>query len=57
MPIVINDYHAKYYAYELTRQCAGGDDDRLSQSSFDATVDFNPHQINAALFALCDPLN
>ena len=55
--IVITDYHAKYYAYELTRQCAGGDVDRLSQSLFDATVDLNPHQINAALFALNNPLN
>jgi hypothetical protein len=31
--------------------------DRLSQSLFDATVDLNPHQINAALFALNTPLN
>jgi superfamily II DNA/RNA helicase len=54
---VITDYHAKYYAYELTRQCASGDVDRLSQSLFDATVDLNPHQINAALFALNNPLN
>lgn len=38
---VITDYHAKYYAYELTRQSAGGDVDRLSQSLFDV----NPHQI------------
>lgn len=54
---MITDYHAKYYAYELTRQFAGGDVDRLSQSLFDATVDLNPHQINAALFALNNPLN
>jgi SNF2 family DNA or RNA helicase len=54
---VITDYHAKYYAYELTRHCASGDVDRLSQSLFDATVDLNPHQINAALFALSNPLN
>lgn len=54
---MITDYHAKYYAYELTRQCAAGDVDRLSQSLFDATVDLNPHQINAALFALNNPLN
>ena len=41
---VITDYHAKYYAYELTRHCAAGDVDRLSQSLFDATVDLNPHR-------------
>lgn len=54
---MITDYHAKYYAYELTRQCAAGGVDRLSQSLFDAKVDLNPHQINAALFALSNPLN
>jgi SNF2 family DNA or RNA helicase len=54
---VITDYHAKYYAYELTRQNAADGVDRLSQSLFDATVDLNPHQINAALFALHNPLN
>ena len=54
---MITDYHVKYYAYELTRQCAADGVDRLSQSLFDATVDLNPHQINAALFALNNPLN
>ncbi len=53
----ITDYHAKYYAYELTRQSADNGVDRLSQSLFDATVDLNPHQINAALFALHNPFN
>jgi superfamily II DNA/RNA helicase len=54
---VFTDYHAKYYAYELTRQFASDGVDRLSQSLFDTTVDLNPHQINAALFALHNPLN
>ena len=31
--------------------------DRLSQSLFDAQVDVNPHQIEAALFALNNPLS
>lgn len=49
-------YHAKYFAYELTRQ--GGDGvDRLGRSLFDAAVDLNPHQIDAALFALRSPLS
>lgn len=52
----ITDYHAKYFASELTRQRRGGDVDRLSQSLFDASVDLNPHQIDAALFALQNPL-
>src|SRR4051812_34108596 len=52
----LTDYHAKYYAYDLTRR-AGGGLDRLSMSLFDAAVDLNPHQIEAALFALQSPLS
>ncbi|MBB5021361.1 SNF2-related protein [Desulfurispira natronophila] len=52
---MITNHHAKYYAHELKR--AGGEGvDRLSQSLFDANVDLNPHQIEAALFALKNPL-
>lgn len=48
-------YHARYFAHELTR--LGGDGvERLSRSLFDACVDLNPHQIEAALFALRSPL-
>lgn len=49
-------YHARYFAHELTRQAASDGVDRLSTSLFDATVDLNPHQIDAALFALQSPL-
>lgn len=52
----ITDYHAKYFAWELTQQRRGGDVERISQSLFDASVDVNPHQIDAALFALQNPL-
>lgn len=52
----LTSYHAKYYAYELTRRASSGLD-RLSQSLFDAAVDLNPHQIEAALFALHSPLS
>jgi len=54
---VITNHHAKYYAHELTRQAAGDDIDRISTSLFDASVDLNPHQIEAALFALRSPLS
>jgi len=53
---VISAYHAKYYAHELTRRHTADGVDRLSQSLFDASVDLNPHQIEAALFALRNPL-
>lgn len=54
--MTITAYHAKYYAHELTRRHAADGVDRLSQSLFDASVDLNPHQIEAALFALRNPL-
>ena len=50
----VTAYHARYYAYDLTRRAATGLD-RLSMSLFDAAVDLNPHQIEAALFALESP--
>ncbi len=53
---MISAYHAKYYAHELTRRHDAGGVGRLSQSLFDASVDLNPHQIDAALFALRNPL-
>ena len=53
---MISAYHVKYYAHELTRRHAASGVDRLSQSLFDASVDLNPHQIEAALFALRNPL-
>src|SRR5690625_1769956 len=54
---MITDYHAKYFAYELTHRRRGDGVDRIGQSLFDASVDLNPHQIDAALFALQNPLN
>ena len=50
-------YHAKYFAHELTRQAQPGGVDRLSMALFDACVDLNPHQIEAAMFALRSPLS
>lgn len=50
-------YHARYFAYELTRQHGPGAGDRLSMALFDACVDLNPHQIDAAAFALRNPLS
>jgi len=52
----LTPHHAKYFAHDLTRRAASGMD-RLSMSLFDAAVDLNPHQIEAALFALQSPLS
>lgn len=54
---MITAHHAKYFAHELTRRNAVDGVDRLSQSLFNASVDLNPHQIEAALFALKSPLS
>jgi len=53
----MTEYHAKYFAHELTRQHGPGAGDRLSMALFDACVDLNPHQIDAAAFALRNPLS
>lgn len=50
-------YHAKYFAAELLRRSASSDIDKLSLSLFNASVDLNPHQIEAALFAFRSPLS
>ena len=52
----ITDHQAKYFAYRLTRE--GGEGvERLQQSLLSATVDLNPHQVEAALFALRSPIS
>lgn len=50
-------HHARYIAHELSRQSADNGVERLSRSLFDACVDLNPHQIEAALFALRSPIS
>jgi len=53
----ITDYHAKYFAYELTRRCPADSVEKLAGALADAQVDLNPHQVDAALFAFRSPLS
>lgn len=53
----LTSYHAKYFAYELTRQRPSNDLGKLTSSLQDAQVDLNPHQVEAALFAFQSPLS
>lgn len=53
---MFTNFHAKYFAFDLTKIAPPGADDQLSMSLFDASVDLNPHQIEAAMFALQSPL-
>lgn len=55
--MTLTPHQAKYIAHDLTLQHAGGGMDRLSQALFNASVDLNPHQIEAAVFALRSPLS
>lgn len=50
-------YHSKYIAHELTRRLSSDNAEKLSQSLLNATVDLNPHQVEAALFAFRSPLS
>ncbi|HBJ2611858.1 TPA: hypothetical protein LA742_000258 [Clostridium botulinum] len=50
-------YHSKYYATELTLDRASDSIDNLTMSLSNVKVDLNPHQIDAALFALKSPLS
>ena len=48
---------SKLYAFELTKRCNSQTAEKLAVSLMDAQVDLNPHQIEAALFALKSPLS
>src|SRR6266568_3206334 len=56
-PVGFTDYHAKYFALDLTRRCASDNPDRLAGAVASAQVDLNPHQVDAALFAFNSPLS
>src|SRR3990170_4530185 len=53
----LTNYHAKYYAYELTKRCSSDSIEKLAGAVASAQVDLNPHQVDAALFAFNSPLS
>src|ERR1700735_1210239 len=53
----LTDYHASFFAHELTKRCASDNIEKLTSVLSDAQVDLNPHQIEAALFAFRNPLS
>ncbi|MFH0812757.1 MAG: SNF2-related protein [Pseudomonadota bacterium] len=50
-------YHAKYFAFEITKRCASDSVEKLASVLSDAQVDLNPHQVEAALFAFRNPFS
>lgn len=55
----ITNYHAKLFAFELTRRYASDNVEKLATVLADAQaqVDLNPHQVEAALFAFRSPFS
>src|SRR6266511_2621014 len=53
----LTDYHAKYFAHELTKRCSSDSMEKLAGAVAGAQVDLNPHQVDAALFAFNSPLS
>ena len=54
---MLTKYHAKYFALELSKRSPSNSLDKFTASLFDAQVDLNPHQVEAALFAFQSPLS
>ena len=53
----LTDYHAKYFAHDLTKRSSSDSVEKLVGALADAQVDLNPHQIEAALFAFRNPFS
>ena len=53
----LTDFHAKFFAYELTKRCASDNVEKLAAVLSNAQVDLNPHQVEAALFAFRNPFS
>ncbi|MFM7468142.1 MAG: SNF2-related protein [Vampirovibrionales bacterium] len=50
-------FHSKYFAHDILRHNSENEVNKLSQALFNSCVDLNPHQIDAALFALNSPFS
>src|SRR5664280_1429651 len=53
----LTDFHAKYFAHELTKRSPSDSVEMLAGVLSDAQVDLNPHQVEAALFAFRNPFS
>lgn len=53
----LTDYHAKYFAHELTKRNSSDSAERLAGVLVDAQIEPLPHQVDAALFAFGNPLS
>ena len=40
---MLTDYHAKFFAYELTKRCPSDSAEKLARAIVGTQVDLNPH--------------
>lgn len=52
---LLTPYQSQYYAWLLTRRAASDTVESLASILVNSQVDFNPHQVDAALFARKNP--
>ncbi|MDD4519250.1 MAG: SNF2-related protein, partial [Limnochordia bacterium] len=53
----ITHYHARLFASELLRRCPSDSVEQFTTVLMNSQVDLNPHQVDAALFAVQSPLS
>lgn len=57
MTFTTTDHQAAFWAWDLSKRSQADSYDKIAGSMMGAQVDLNPHQIDAALFALKSPLS
>jgi hypothetical protein len=53
----LTDFHAKYFAHELTKRSPSESVEMLAGVLADAQVDLNPHQIDACFLVMLNGLS
>lgn len=53
----ITPYHAKYFAFELTKRSPSNNIQKFADTLLDAQVDLNPYQVETVLFAFRSTLS
>lgn len=56
-PFTTTDQHAQFWAWDLSKKSSADSYEKIAASMMGAQVDLNPHQVDAALFALKSPLS
>lgn len=54
---LLTPHQSQYIAWQLSRRAAADSVESLGATLVDATIDLNPHQVEAALFACRNPLS